>query len=284
MRYVFLCVWMFVHVVSGKASEVITDTIPPSKDSHVDAIAPDSNFGSAETLSLEYTTCPTKTILIKFDMPFPSQSLDSIVVDEARIGLYVYSSTDSCEVMVSALGQNWQEMEVTYNNRPGPGSSMGVSSSLTDQPGWQYINVAPFVQAFALNFLSNYGFEIMPLSTVEIEAVSGQCPDTAFRPRLYLAYHYEGSHAAEGYLFEPVEFDVSSISLKEASIKYSIPGKTQVHLEIYDESGESVGEVLEYPTTSGRYETRWRAPGPGVYFVRLEACGSVLVDKAVILR
>jgi|GEM_PF-6770594 len=283
MLYVFLSVWVFGAEASSKESEIITDTIFPSMDTYIDAMNPETNFGNGDTLELGYADTPLKSILIWFDMPFGSESPDSITVDEARIELFSHSSTEGSEVMTSAPGQEWAEQEVTCNTRPGPGSAMGVSSYLDDQPGWQSINVAPFVQAFASDALTNYGFEIMPLFPSNFEFASKECADTSLKPRLYLSYHFEGTSTGE-FLPEAVGLEVPVISTNLVAIRYAIPFTGEASLTIYDASGRMAERMIESRVSPGRHSTEWNAPKPGVYFVSLDISGFSSVKRMVVVR
>jgi subtilisin family serine protease len=80
-------------------------------------------------------------------------------------------------------------------------------------------------------------------------------------------------------------------SAGETSLRFGLPAAAWVRATLYDASGRAVRTLLDGPRAKGPQEIRWdgtggdgRAAAAGVYFVRLEAAGTSLLQKITRLR
>lgn len=77
----------------------------------------------------------------------------------------------------------------------------------------------------------------------------------------------------------------------ETSIPFSLAREARVTLRVYDVSGAHVATLLDENREAGEYTARWdgrdaqgRVSASGVYFVRLEANGTIATRKLVLLK
>ncbi|MGH7493337.1 MAG: fibronectin type III domain-containing protein [bacterium] len=69
-------------------------------------------------------------------------------------------------------------------------------------------------------------------------------------------------------------------------ILYTLPQEAHVQLSIYDVSGQLVALLVDERKAAGQYNAVWRAQehSSGVYFIQLQAGGSLQVRKAVLMK
>jgi hypothetical protein len=73
-------------------------------------------------------------------------------------------------------------------------------------------------------------------------------------------------------------------------IAYALPAGSAVRLRVVDVQGRVVATLVDGIVPAGRHEAAWdgsaggRAAGPGLYFVRLDACGRRAVRSFVLIR
>jgi hypothetical protein len=75
----------------------------------------------------------------------------------------------------------------------------------------------------------------------------------------------------------------------EAQVSWSLPSESKVHLAIHDIQGREVEVLADGPYPAGRHQVTWRAgarggEAAGIYFVRLQTPGRVLVRRMVVIR
>lgn len=75
------------------------------------------------------------------------------------------------------------------------------------------------------------------------------------------------------------------------SIRYSIPQRGHVRLQVFDVTGRLVATLIDEVKEAGYYETRWygidrsgKHAASGVYLYRLQASGSTLTKKMLLVR
>ncbi|HVP58066.1 MAG TPA: FlgD immunoglobulin-like domain containing protein, partial [bacterium] len=76
-----------------------------------------------------------------------------------------------------------------------------------------------------------------------------------------------------------------------ALVEYSIPVETKVSLAVYDVRGRLVRELASGARSPGTYKVQWggknddgEEAAAGIYFVRLDAAGSHISRKAVLVK
>jgi flagellar hook assembly protein FlgD len=74
-------------------------------------------------------------------------------------------------------------------------------------------------------------------------------------------------------------------------VSFSLPLPTDARVEIFDIAGRRVARLLDGPRSAGTHTVEWdltddsgRAVASGVYLWRIEAGGSVLTARQVVLR
>ena len=70
----------------------------------------------------------------------------------------------------------------------------------------------------------------------------------------------------------------------EIRVLYEVGKEASVRVEVRDLLGRHVADLLSARQSPGTYALRWRAPAPGVYFVRMLAAGEARVVRVVALR
>jgi len=104
----------------------------------------------------------------------------------------------------------------------------------------------------------------------------------------------ESSPSAEELVQAPVvELALAPISPNpnrgEALLSWSLPSESKVRLAIHDIQGREVEVLADGLYPAGRHEVAWRAgvrggEAAGIYFVRLQTPGRVLVRRMVVIR
>jgi flagellar hook assembly protein FlgD len=75
------------------------------------------------------------------------------------------------------------------------------------------------------------------------------------------------------------------IVTNEALIKFSLPSGMVISLDIYDNTGRLVKNLVNGKVSAGLHTVRWNANvANGVYFYRLKAGDSRVSDKMVVIR
>lgn len=70
------------------------------------------------------------------------------------------------------------------------------------------------------------------------------------------------------------------------SIEFQVPSFGFVSLKVYDFLGRETATLLDMNLSAGKYKVDWNASNfaSGIYFYRLESCGSMETKKLVLLR
>jgi hypothetical protein len=104
------------------------------------------------------------------------------------------------------------------------------------------------------------------------------------------------AHAASGVGNTPGQY-VLSVSAypnpfnPQTTVRYTLPAKTHVSLEIFDLRGEKVATLVDLDQNAGAFTTTWlgrndagAAVGSGVYFAKLSTASGVRTYKLVLLK
>lgn len=253
-------------------------------DAYVDAEAPLINTGDDEIITVfadweDQMVGPSK-VLIRFD------KMDTVHgVDIATLTLHpVGSDNDTGEVEVYRVGEEWLEMEVTWESRPLENRDYSVSST-PPQQGLIEIDVTQIVGSWVYDEFPNYGFYIDVPDRgrwVDVDFASREHPDEGLQPELYI--YYGGCNEIEEDHLSPVELNITPVTTSTVRIDFSIPSPYTVSLSVYDASGSLVSTLVEGPVESGNHNLTWRPECCGVYFARLEAQGVVQTEKFILVR
>jgi len=74
------------------------------------------------------------------------------------------------------------------------------------------------------------------------------------------------------------------IVTNEAMIKFSLPGRMIISLDIYDNTGRLVKNIINGEVGAGLHTYRWNAKASGVYFYRLKTGDKTLTNKMVVIK
>ncbi|PIS08687.1 hypothetical protein COT75_05520 [Candidatus Beckwithbacteria bacterium CG10_big_fil_rev_8_21_14_0_10_34_10] len=127
------------------------------KDTYVDSLYPDLNFGTDPSLSAGYTSS-TKIMFLQFN---PS---DLTLKNEEKVFLVLeldksYGQMETIESEILLPSQSWEEEGLTWNNKPSLYDSE-LNIGLEATPGAQKIDLTPLVLKWQAGELENYGLAI----------------------------------------------------------------------------------------------------------------------------
>lgn len=172
------------------ASEELIATFSAMADATVRQGQPDTNFGSADTLTLGYSAIEGSdeaALLIAFDL---SSLPHDAVVTWAEMRLYLSDGsgvTSLTTILYSVLGP-WQEDTVTWNTLP-PTSDLGeLSTSLDMSWGYKGWDVTASAQAWVTG--ENHGLLLRPFHEGRLcERVFRSREAAVVQPYLVVSYH-----------------------------------------------------------------------------------------------
>jgi hypothetical protein len=89
----------------------------------------------------------------------------------------------------------------------------------------------------------------------------------------------------------PVTLELITNTLTPFDIKYAIPERGNVRIDVYNAIGQRVKTLVNNAMEPGFYTVKWNAQteygeivGNGIYFYRLSAAGEGLTKKIVVVR
>ena len=89
----------------------------------------------------------------------------------------------------------------------------------------------------------------------------------------------------------PTTLELSASTFNSYDIRYAIPERGKVSLDVYNALGQRVKSLVNGVMMPGFYAVRWNGQtengglvGNGVYFYRLSAAGNRLTKKIVVVR
>ncbi len=133
-------------------------TLSPTDDADVFMDVPDENRGANEHFQ---TGCIMndyfRNVLIRFDLsPYAGAGVNS-----ATMRLYVfyaYGDFPTDELRIARNDTDWDELTVTWNNKPGLAESAGIDAP--SEYGWWEVDVTDWVQDIVDGVSPNLGFQI----------------------------------------------------------------------------------------------------------------------------
>jgi hypothetical protein len=211
------------------------------------------------------------------------------IIDQAILKLYlVGNDLGEAPIDFFTVAEEWNEMSVTWNTRPGENRGIIVTDTAPplEPPAtlWE-IDVTEIVRTwYGYDPIEAYGFYIdVPDNgiSVDIDIASRENPDSLLHPKLWVNCHTEG--VIEDESADAITLDVSSSSAGHVEIRFNLPACTGGSLKIYDASGVLVETLVDGSVHPGDHRLIWNGT-PGVYFVLLKIGSNILVRKAVILE
>lgn len=285
MRYFVLALGIVICLTSVAVAQ--TAILDAKRDAYVDSEIPDVNVGNEEIITVfadwEDEMVGPSAGLIWFDMnDLPP---DAHVIVEAMLILHLVGTENDVDTLeVFRAGDDWSEMDVTWDTRPTENRDRSV---LAQPPpmGVFEVDVTLIMQSWVYGEFPNHGFYIdVPDrgSWVDIDFASREHQGTGFVPRLYVEYFYDD--IAEKQVESAVEFHLSALSPGPVQINLNLPMTISASLKVYDACGALVGTLVDGSTESGTRQLTWRTERSGVYFVKLEAGDVRLIRKAIVLN
>lgn len=160
-------------------------TLYSSDDADVWQGFPDNNRGAEQSFQVGYDGSGFwRNALIKFDV----SSISGTVINSATIRLWVINSwgdfpTD--EIFIARNSSDWEEMTVTWNNKPGFIEWIPISApSVID---WWEIDVTDWIQDIVDGTDPNYGFQIYQDDT-DYAGFSMRTKEGVLDPELVVSY------------------------------------------------------------------------------------------------
>ena len=166
-----------------------TVVVQASQDAYVDQVAPVSNFGGLQFLSVRSFLNANTRSFVKFDLPgLPKKA----IISKATLRLVPWNVPAGRTYDVSRVTGTWNESGITWNNQPG--------AVLT---GTQTNNIMEWdVTLDVVSFYSgtpNYGWRISDQSEnsgLPYEVLFGS-RESLWKPQLIIEYTFDCNHALE---------------------------------------------------------------------------------------
>jgi len=151
---VLIIVLLLLPAVSGSD----TVTLYATADADVWEFQPDTNKGADQYFQVGCGGAGyLRNSLVRFDL----STISGVTINSAVIRLFVISSAGdfpSDEIYLARIGNDWDEMTVTWNNSPALAETIPITApSVLD---WWEIDATAWVQDMADGTVPNYGFQI----------------------------------------------------------------------------------------------------------------------------
>jgi hypothetical protein len=165
-----------------------TVTLTPVADATIDFISPNTNFGTQDTLEVQYQSSrQMRRTLLRFNLAAAVPS--DAIIDLARLDLYLEGSQgpDSINLVAARLTEDWIESQVTWNNRPATGDP--VEATLVDTTVSPVrVDVTDIVRAW--HNVPHYGLELRgPEGETVYNLIFGSREHGEMLPQLAVTYH-----------------------------------------------------------------------------------------------
>ena len=164
---------------------------------------------------------------------------------------------------------------------------------VTNPPAWEWCTLsspAPYDFTIALNNEDWFALGYMVKcdeDDSDFRAIFDGYLDT-YPPYIIVRYNIVNS-------VEVIESELNSFTLYQnypnpfnpsTKINFSLPSSSYAALEIYNELGEKVGDLLNRELTNGNYEVEWDASGlpSGIYFYQLRTNEFVETKKMILMK
>lgn len=183
LRRVAVPVLFLVLFPAAAAAE--TDTFISTADADIWEYTPDTNRGDSQYFQVG--CCGSgfwRNSLVEFNLvPISGATVHSAIIRLMVVDSWGDFPTD--EIFIARNGSGWDEMTVTWNNRPAMAETepIGAPSST----GWWEIDVTPWVQDMVFGILPNHGFHIYQNDT-DYAGFTMRTRDGSAAPELVVDY------------------------------------------------------------------------------------------------
>lgn len=260
--------------------------LPVTKDSKVNEGQPTTTYGDEEFYTVWGGPIINEEKALLYFNGVEELHQAGYVCEYALLRLYVTSVLAAVPANIFKAAAGWDEATVCWDNRPGEDHGIEVKQDLpSSQDVWFEVDVTNIVKSWMNDGSSNNGFYVGTsednLTAGGCQFASGEFPDTAFRPRLFVEYYPGGGVEQEA--VNDLFLEVSATPGRCADISFSLASSGFGSLKVYDALGSLVGTLLDGTESSGVHTLTWKST-PGLYFVRLETSSRVLTEKLVLIR
>ncbi len=163
---------------------------PCTADAYLASSAPNSNYGSSQTLLVTVSSTEEIDPIFKFDL---SQIPSGAIIDYAYMRLTRHTGFTSTptEGNVRRVSESWSESTVTWNNWANYYVSPSYSFTTGSATFWSF-NVLAFVKSWVEDGDPNHGVYLMPSNPNgnAFYFYSREVSTVANRPYLYVEYHF----------------------------------------------------------------------------------------------
>ena len=166
--------------------------LPAAADTWVDELMPTTNYGAGTYLRTSCGAVGEAYILLQFDTTYLPADISVI---SATLELYsevnrvqraeVQVASSGADILPDAIHAEWEEMTVTWNNKP---VAYGDDPPSPYEIGWMAWDVSDTVQKWASGALINHGIQLR-IDDVNAAGVTFQARPSDLAPRLTI--HYE---------------------------------------------------------------------------------------------
>lgn len=150
--------------------------IYPLADVYIDQSNPDQNFGQLKVLKTIGN--PVKISYLKFNL----SSLAGQTIKSAKFVFKVENASSSTHDIKLVEDNTWDELAVTYNNRPLGSSLLGQIKNATKVGSWGAVNITPVVQQKIGGVLS------LTIETLGLDDLVIYSRETTSKPRLRIDF------------------------------------------------------------------------------------------------
>jgi len=158
MRCLALIITLLM-VVSVFADEIEVQPGAEAKDAQITSAMSNYNWGDRLYLTDNWGNCDTRG-MIEFD--FEEYGFDpegNYRVNEATFSVYhILNSPEGATWYLYRITEEWEEMTVTYNNKPDYDEDYFSETVYSASPSWEEFDVTNMVQSWLDGEYDNYGF------------------------------------------------------------------------------------------------------------------------------
>jgi hypothetical protein len=153
-------------------------------DTYVKQASPTSNYGTRETLSIDYNSSITEErSYMKFDLT----SLSAATISSAKLKLYITSDSTATQTMklLNTGDSNFNEATMTWNNKPTPSATTVGTVTAPNDGQWVTIDITSSATARKGGWLA---FDIETTSSAGLAIASKDNVNPQLKPYLEVKY------------------------------------------------------------------------------------------------
>jgi len=133
---ILLVVGLIASITLIPSSAATTTTLKPVVDAYVKSDSPSTNYGTGTTIRVDGS--PTVNSYVRFNVA----NLSGIT--SAKLRIYANTASPAGITAKTVANDSWSETDLTYNNAPAMGTSLGTSAAVTSTT-WISFDVTSYV-------------------------------------------------------------------------------------------------------------------------------------------